>query len=95
MAKKVVKKIAVENEEINFSLIAYILGIVAIVEAFISPIAGVVFAIIGIVLIKKKKDSISKKAFKLNLIGLILGIVFLIFVIIASFVMNGNYIPQI
>ena len=45
---------------------------------------------------KKQKDNVSKKAFKLNLIGLILGIVFLVLVMIASFVINGNYnIPTI
>lgn len=87
------KKVVIKKEDINFTLIAYILGIVAIVQAFISPVAGIAFAIIGIMFSKKQKDNVSKKAYKLNLIGLILGIIFLILVIVASFVMNGNYIP--
>ncbi len=88
-----VKKRVVKKEDLNFSLIAYILGIVAIVEAFISPIAGIVFAIIGITLAKKQKNDTSKKAHKLNMIGLILGIIFWILVMVSSFVMNGNYLP--
>jgi uncharacterized membrane protein len=90
MAKKVVKKTADKKTDVNFPLVAYILGIVSIVQAFISPISGIAFAIIGLVFTKKQKDSISKKAYKLNLIGLILGIVFFALVILASFV---NFMP--
>ncbi len=90
MVKKVVKKKTLNKSDLNFPLVAYILGIVAIVQAFISPISGIIFGIIGLTFCKKQKDAVSKKAYKLNLIGLILGIVFFAFVVLASFV---NFMP--
>lgn len=86
MVKKAVKKTVDKKTDINFPLVAYILGIVSIVQAFISPISGIAFAIIGLVFVKNQKDSVSKKAHKLNLIGLIIGIIFFALVILASFV---------
>jgi uncharacterized membrane protein len=90
MVKKAVKKTVDKKTDINFPLVAYILGIVSIVQAFISPISGIAFAIIGLVFSKNKKDSVSKNAYKLNLIGLIIGMVFFVIVILASF---ANFIP--
>jgi uncharacterized membrane protein len=88
--KTIDKKTVDKKTDINFPLVAYILGIVSIVQAFISPISGIAFAIIGLVFAKNQKDSVSKTAYKLNLIGLIIGIVFFALVIFASF---GNVMP--
>jgi len=41
---------------IPFGLISYVLGIVAIVEAFFSPFAGIVLSIIGIAFSKKENS---------------------------------------
>jgi len=59
--------------------VAYIFGIISIVMAIFLPTAGVVFGIIGLVQNKEEK---SKKAKKLNIIGIVLGIIFLVLSII-------------
>ena len=55
--------------------VAYILGIVSIVMAFFQPLAGIIFGIIGLVQNKKEK---SRKSKKLNIIGIVLSIAWLI-----------------
>jgi hypothetical protein len=61
--------------------VAYILGILSIVFAFFLPLAGIILAIIGLVQNKKEK---SKRAKKLNIIGLVLAVV----VFIATLALN-------
>jgi len=51
------------------------LGIVSIVMAFFQPLAGIIFGIIGLVQNKKEKSVKSKK---LNIIGIVLSIAWLI-----------------
>ena len=51
-----------------FGLISYIIGIVAIVESFISPIAGMVLAVVGIVLSNKEDSNLSKKGKTINIV---------------------------
>lgn len=66
------------KEKIDFSVVSYILGIVSIVMAFFNSPAGLVFGIIGFIQSKKQKTELSKKAKKLNKIGIILSIILLI-----------------
>lgn len=77
-------KKAVKKTKINFGTIAYVLGIVAIVNAIFSPLMGVVFSIIGLVLSVKQKTEMAKKAKILNIIGLIVGIVLFVVILILS-----------
>jgi uncharacterized membrane protein len=86
----VTKKKSVDNK-VSFALVSYILGIVAIVEAIISPLAGVVFAIIGLVFAKKENSSLARRANKLNIIALVIGIIFLVLI----FVITYLQIPQL
>jgi uncharacterized membrane protein len=65
-------------EKIDFGISSYILGIVSIVLAFFTPLAGLIFGIIGFVQSKKQKTELSKKARKFNIIGIVLSIIFLI-----------------
>lgn len=60
----------------DFSEISYVLGIVSIVLAFFQPLAGFVFGIIGFIQSKKQDNELSKRAKKLNTVGIILSIVF-------------------
>jgi len=70
---------------IPFGLISYVLGIVAIVEAFFSPFAGIVLSIIGIAFSKKENSDFSRKGKKLNLIALIVGIIVLILTVLVAY----------
>ncbi len=67
----------------NFEIVSYVLGIVSIVMAFFSPVAAIVFGIIGINLSKKQKTELSKRAKKFSIIGIILGVILLIVSILA------------
>jgi fumarate reductase subunit D len=75
--KKVIKK--------DTATISYIFGIISIVMAIISPLAGIIFGTIGMIQNKNQKDELSKKARIYNIIGIILGSIFLILLIIMNF----------
>jgi hypothetical protein len=62
-------------EKIDLASVAYTIGILSIVMAFFSPIAGLILGIIGLVQSKKQKVD---KAKKLNTIGIILSVIFII-----------------
>jgi len=74
-------------EKIDVASVSYVLGILSIVFSFVSPLAGLILGIIG--LTQSKKYGIQK-ARKLNTIGIVLSIVFLIISIIALFYSIGN-----
>lgn len=71
--------------DINFGTVAYLLGILSIVFAFFSPLAGLVLGIIGMVQSKRHK---VERAKKLNTIGIVLSVIFIlisiVFLIFAS-----------
>jgi len=75
-------------------IIAYILGIISIVMAFFTPLAGLIFGIIGLVQSKKQETELSKKAKKLNIIGIVLSILFFIIIIIITTYFTINNLPQ-
>ena len=56
--------------KVNYDCAAYVLGIVSIVTGiFLSiSLAGVVLGIVGLVLARRQKTELSKRAKKLNLI---------------------------
>lgn len=64
-------------EKKDLSVVSYILGIISIVLAFFNSPAGLVFGVIGFIQSKKQKTELSKKAKKLNKIGIILSIILL------------------
>jgi len=65
----------------DFSKISYVFGIMSIVFAFFTPLAGLILGIIGFVQSKKQKTNLSKKAKKLNTIGIILSAILFIITI--------------
>jgi len=69
-------------DKIDVASVSYVLGILSIVFAFVSPLAGLILGIIGLVQSKKYKIEKSKR---LSTIGIILSIIFLIISIIALF----------
>ena len=81
----------------NFETASYVLGIISIVLAFFTPLAGLILGIIGLRLSKKQKSELSKKAKKYNTIGIILSLIFFIITLIiaAYFTAQGvNNLPN-
>ncbi len=66
------------------SLVAYMLGIVSVVLAFFQPVAAIVFGIIGLVQGKRQNTALSKTAKKLNIVGIVLGVILFIVGIIVT-----------
>lgn len=91
MVNKVTKKEA-KDVQSNYDLISYIIGIVAIVQAFITPAAGLILGIIGLTFSKKTRTELSKKAKNLNLTAIIIGALFLLIVIILTFLNMESYL---
>lgn len=82
----------------DFSVVSYMLGIISIVLAFFTPIAGLVFGIIGFIHSKKQKTELSLKAKKLCTIGIVVSAILAIVSIVLAilFTFQGlNGFPQI
>jgi len=83
-------------DKIDLATVSYVLGILSIIFAFVSPVAGLVLGVIG--LTQSKKHGVAR-AKKLNTIGIILSIILLIVSMIALFysISNGltNFFPSI
>jgi len=77
----------------DLDIVSYILGIISIVMAFISSygLGGIIFGIIGIFYSKKQKTDLSRRAKKLSIIGLVIGIILFVFSLVATiyFTMSG------
>ncbi len=80
--RKISKKV---SREIPFGLISYIVGIFALVEAFISPFAGIIFSIIGLVFSNKENSVISSRGKRLSIIALIISIIILILTVLIAY----------
>jgi len=76
----------------DMEVVAYIFGVISIVMAFFTPLAGVVFGIIGIIKSKEYNTPLSKKAKKLNTVGIILSIVLFIVTILLTVYLSKNLI---
>jgi len=74
----------------DFSVVSYIFGIASIIMAFFTPLAGVVFGIVGLSQSKKQKTKLSEKAKKLSIIGIVLGAVLFIAAIIIAYYVNPD-----
>lgn len=73
------------DKKTDFSLASYIFGIMSIVLAFFTPLAGLVFGIIGLVQSKKQKTALSLNAKKLSTIGIVLSAILLIVSLVITF----------
>ena len=92
MAKKTKK--VVKKKKVNYEMPAFILGILSIVFAFVSPLAGVILGIVGLVQSKRQSTILSKKAKKLNIIGIVIGAIILIAtVLMTAFMGTVNTFP--
>lgn len=81
----------------DFSHASYVFGIISIVLAFFTPLAGLIFGIIGFKFGKKQKTPLAKKGIKLSKIGIIISIIVLVITIIIAIIaskiggMIGNF----
>jgi small-conductance mechanosensitive channel len=64
------------------AIVGFTLGILGIIFAMISPFAGIVISIFGLIQSSKEKNELGKKAKRLNIIGIILGIIVLVITIL-------------
>jgi hypothetical protein len=80
----------VEKNKIDFGNSSYLMGVFSIIFGVLSPLVGIVVGIVGLVFANKEKTTITKKAKKLNLIGIILGLVILALSIVATLVLGLN-----
>ena len=62
-------------EKINNATLSYGFGILSIVFAFFTPVAGLIIGIIGF---RKSKQAKLESARKLNIIGIVISVVLLI-----------------
>ena len=72
-----IKKMA---EKIDLGSVAYVMGILSIVLAFFIPLGSLVLGIIGVVQSNRAK---SRRAKRLNIIGIVLSVLFLVLSIVA------------
>lgn len=77
------------KKEGDFSEISYVFGVMSIVLAFFTPLAGIIFGILGIVQSQKQKTQLAERARKLSIIGIILSIVLFIVIVILSYFQIG------
>ena len=80
--KKSSKKV---EKDMPYALLSYVIGIVALVEAFISPLAGFVFAVVGLVFSGKDSSILALRGRKLSIIALGVSVLLLVFAIVFSF----------
>lgn len=59
-------------DKIDLGSVAYVLGVLSIVFAFLIPFSGLVLGIVGLVHSKREK---AEKAKKLNIIGIVLSVI--------------------
>jgi len=72
--------------KIDFSSVSYVLGVLSIVFAFFSPFAGLVLGIIGYTQSSRRNVAESKK---LNVIGIIISVIFIIVMLLSVFLWGG------
>ena len=72
-------------------VVSYVLGILSIVFALFTPVAGLIMGIIGYSMSRKHKGGLGKRAKKFNIIGIILSVIILIIsiIVVVYSVLNG------
>ncbi len=70
----------------GFGNTSYTLGIISIVLAFFSPLAGLIIGIVGLNLSKKERSSLALRGNKLSKVGLVLSAIILVIYIILAIV---------
>lgn len=77
--------VLVMSKDGDFSEISYVFGVMSIVMAFFTPLAGFVLGVIGFVQSKKQNTTLAKKAKNLSVWGMILSIIVFVILVIVTF----------
>jgi heme/copper-type cytochrome/quinol oxidase subunit 2 len=64
------------KKEADFSEVSYVLGIISIILVVFQPLLGLVLGVVGFTHSRKQKTPLSKKAKKLNIVGMVLNGIF-------------------
>jgi len=82
-------------KEGDFSEISYVLGILSITFGILQPIFGFGMGIAGLILTSRESSPLSKKAKKLNIIGIAVSvIVMLILILGSSYLISKGLLPS-
>ena len=68
-----------EEKRLEKDLVSYIFGVLSIVFGFVSPAAGFILGTVGLFYIRGEKSNLSSKAKKLNIIGIVISLLVLVF----------------
>jgi LytS/YehU family sensor histidine kinase len=68
-------------KEVDLGISRFILGILSVVFAVVSPAAGLITGIVGLSIGRKDKTELSKRGKKLSIIGTILSLIFLLAIV--------------
>jgi predicted small integral membrane protein len=93
MKKEAQKGEVHDPPQIDKSSVVYTIGILSIVFAVLSPIAGVILGIIGVFMGRKARNELMKRGKFLCIVGVILGIALFIVTISIAFWLKTAY-PQ-
>lgn len=75
------------DKKLDFSMPAYILGVLSIILGVTRPLAGFITGIVGIVLSKRQKGEFSRRGKLFSIIGIVISIlVFVISIVVALYV---------
>ncbi|HLC78606.1 MAG TPA: DUF4190 domain-containing protein [Candidatus Nanoarchaeia archaeon] len=69
---------------------SYVLGIISIVFAFFSPLAGLILGVVGFNLSKGQAGMLAKRGKKLSQIGIVISIIVLIVTIVVAIIASEN-----
>lgn len=81
----------------GIEIIVYTIGILSLVLSFVSPVAGLILGIVGLVHARNEKSPMISKGKKLNIIGIVISIVMLILLVVLTVIpaLNSSAIPGI
>lgn len=91
--KKKSKESVLNLEGSQKNMISYILGLISLVIAFFTPLAGAILGIIGLVQNKKEDTLLSKRAKILNIIAIVIGAVMFGITLIYTIQQGFSQIP--
>ena len=96
--KKIYKQVLINStikemadKNLNYGFASYILGIISIVLAVISPPSGLILGIIGLTFSKKEKSEVARRGEKFSKIAIIISVIFFALSLLAGYFISQNF----